>query len=84
MCNTLQVEEDSSTQVARSTQAEQDQYEMQVRAANIVSTQWIVLSILVYNLFLDRQRNIGYTPQYFHEIEIQIFQTIRISDWVKK
>ena len=58
MCNTLQVEEDSSTQVARSTQAEQDQYEMQVRAANIVSTQGIVLSILVYNLFLDRQRNI--------------------------
>ena len=25
-----------------------------------------VLSILVYNLFLDRQRNSLYTPQYFH------------------
>ena len=24
------------------------------------------LSILVYNLFLDRQCNILYTPQYFH------------------
>lgn len=32
----LQVEEDSTTQVAKATQAEQDQYEMQVRAANIV------------------------------------------------
>lgn len=31
----LQVEEES--QISRSTQAEQDQYEMQVRAANIVS-----------------------------------------------
>ena len=25
-----------------------------------------ILSILVYNLFLDRQHNILYTPQYFH------------------
>ena len=25
-----------------------------------------ILSILVYNLFLDRQRNILYTPQYFN------------------
>ena len=25
-----------------------------------------ILSILVYNLFLDRQRNILYTPHYFH------------------
>ena len=25
-----------------------------------------ILSILVYNLFWDRQRNILYTPQYFH------------------
>ena len=26
-----------------------------------------ILSILVYNLFLDRQGNISYTPQYFHK-----------------
>jgi len=25
-----------------------------------------ILSILVYNLFLDRKRNIFYTPQYVH------------------
>ena len=25
-----------------------------------------ILSILVYNLFLDRRRNILYTPQYFN------------------
>ena len=40
-----------------------------------------ILSILVYNLFLDIQRNIVYTPQYshtpvyigcLHEIEIKI------------
>ena len=25
-----------------------------------------ILNISVYNLFIDRQRNILYTPQYFH------------------
>jgi len=46
-----------------------------------------IQSILGYNLFLDRQRNILYAPQYFytryigcfHKIEIQIFK-----NWAKK
>ena len=48
-----------------------------------------ILSILVYNLFLDRQRNIVYTPQYFHTpaywlsswTRYPIFLKIRLSDW---
>jgi len=48
-----------------------------------------IQSILVYNLFLDRQGNILHTQHYFHtpvnigclhEIEIQIFNQ---SDWAK-
>ena len=34
---TLQLEDDSGAQVSRGAQAEEDQYEMEVRAANIVS-----------------------------------------------
>ena len=48
-----------------------------------------ILSILVYNLFLDRQRNISIhryisIHQYIgclHEIDIQIFKK---ADWAKK
>ena len=47
----FQVEEDG--QISRATQAEQDQYEMQVRAANIVSgigNIWFnVMYVYVYN-----------------------------------
>jgi len=51
-----------------------------------------ILSILVYNLFLDRQCNILYTSHYFHTPVYWLsswnrnsnFQTIRLTDWAKK
>ena len=47
-----------------------------------------ILSILVYNLFLKRQRNILYTPQYFHTSVYWLYfwnrnLIIRLSDWGK-
>ena len=42
-------------------------------------------NILVFSLFLDRQRTIS-IHRYIgclHEIEIQIFKIIRLSDWAK-
>jgi len=47
-----------------------------------------ILSISMYNLFLDRERNILYTSQYFHtpvywlpyEIEIQLFTKCSLGE----